>query len=111
MFQECLMNDCERKFSMENFRKESALKVVKRNATMTPLRISIFQVSPGNRLHMIKQRGVASSTKERRSLKQRETVKLKESAKPGSKDHHQSHYSVCVQLLLNATDSLELKLA
>ena len=54
MSQECLMRGCQRKFSMENFKKESAHKVAKRNATKTPLkprlRISIFQLSPGNRL-------------------------------------------------------------
>ena len=54
MSQECLMSGCQRKFSMENCKKESAHKVAKRNATKTPLkprlRISIFQLSPGNRL-------------------------------------------------------------
>ena len=34
------------------------------------LRISTFQLSPGNRLHRIEQSGVASSTKELHSLKQ-----------------------------------------
>ena len=38
MLQKCLMSDCQRKFSMENFRKEIALKVVKRNDTKTPLK-------------------------------------------------------------------------
>ena len=49
MSQECLISGCQRKFSMENCKKESAHKVAKRNATMTPLkprlRISIFQLS------------------------------------------------------------------
>ena len=66
---------------MENYKKESALKVAKRNATKIPfkhrLKISTFQLSPGNRLHRIKQSGVASSTKELHSLKQRESVKQK----------------------------------
>ena len=48
MSQECLMSGCQRKFSMENCKKESAHKVAKRNATKTPLkprlRISIFQL-------------------------------------------------------------------
>ena len=35
MSQECLMSGCQRKFSMENCKKESAHKVVKRNATDT----------------------------------------------------------------------------
>ena len=38
MLQECLMSDCQRKFSMENFWKETVLIVVKRNATKTPLK-------------------------------------------------------------------------
>ena len=67
MSQECLMSGCQRKFSMENCNKESAHKVAKRNATNTPLkprsRISIFQLSLGNRLLRIEKSGVASSTK------------------------------------------------
>ena len=66
---------------MENCRKESAHKVAKRNATKTPLkpnlRISIYQLSPGNRLHRIEQSGVASLTKQPHNLNQRESVKLK----------------------------------
>ena len=62
MSQECLMSGCQRKFSMENCKKESAHKVAKRNATKTPLkprlRISIFQLIPGNRLLRIEQTGV-----------------------------------------------------
>ena len=38
MSQECLMSGCQRKFSMENCKKESAHKVVKRKATKTPLK-------------------------------------------------------------------------
>ena len=90
MLQECLMSGCQRKFSMENCRKESAHKVAKRNATKTPLkpplRISIFQLSPGNRLHRNEQSGVASSTKEPHNLNQRESVKLKESVKSGKQE-------------------------
>ena len=75
MLQECLMSGCQRKFSMENCRKESANKVAKRNATKTPLkprlRISIFQLSPGNRLHRIEQGGGASSRKEPHNVNQR----------------------------------------
>ena len=41
------------------------------------LRISIFQLSPGNRLLRIEQSGVVSSTKVPPNLKQRESVKLK----------------------------------
>ena len=110
MSQECLMSGCQRKFSMENCKKESAHKVAKRNATKTPLkprlRISIFQLSPRNRLLRIEQSGVASSTKVPPNLKKRESVKLKGSVKKGKqepKNHHQSQHS--------STDSLELKFA
>ena len=82
MLQECLMSGCQRMFSMENCRKEGAQTVAKRNAIKTPfkprLRVSIFQLSPGDRLHRIEQSGVASTTKEPHNLNQRESVKLKE---------------------------------
>ena len=106
-----------RKFSMENSKKESAHKVPKRNATKTPLkprlRISIFQLSPGNRLLRFEQSGIASSTKVPPNLKQRESVKLKGSVKRGKqgpRDHHRTRHSPN-SLALFATDSLELKLA
>ena len=92
-------------------------KVAKRNATKTPLkprlRISIFQLSPGNRPLRIEQSGVASSTKVPPNLKKREFVKLKGSVKKGKqepKNHHQSQHSSNSHALF-ATDSLELKLA
>ena len=60
MSQECLISGCQRKFSMENCKKESAHKVGTRNATKTPLkprlRISIFQLSLGNRLLRIEKK-------------------------------------------------------
>ena len=112
----CQMSGCQRKFSMENCKKESAHKVAKRNATKTPLkprlRISIFQLSPWNRLLRIEQNGVASSTKVPPNLKKRESVKLKGSVKKGKqepKNHHQSQHSPNSHALF-ATDSLELKL-
>ena len=117
MSQECLMSGCQRKFCMENCKKESAHKVVKRNATKTPLkprfRISIFQLSPWNRLLRIEQSGVASSTKAPPSLKQRESVKLKGSVKKGKqepRDQHQTQHSAN-SLALFATNRLELKFA
>ena len=80
---------------MENCKKESVHKVAKRNGTKTPLkprlRISIFQLSPGNRLLRIEPNGVASSTKVPPDLKHRESVKLKGSEKKGKqepRDHH-----------------------
>ena len=81
---------CQRKFSMENCKKESAHKEAKRNATKTPykprLRTSIFRLSPGNRLLRIEQSGVASSTKVPPNLKQRESVKLKGSIMNGKQE-------------------------
>ena len=107
------MSGCQRKFSMENCKKESAYKVAKRNATKTPLKprlsISIFQLSPGNRIR-IEQSGVPSSTKVPPNLKQRESVKLKGSVKKDKQEHHQTQHSPN-SLALFATDSLELKLA
>ena len=76
-------------------------------------RISIFQMSPGNRLLRIEQSGIASSTKVPPNLKQRESVKLQGSVKKGKqepRDHHQTQHSPN-SLALFATDSLELKLA
>ena len=117
MSQECLMSGCRRKFSMENCKKESAHKAAKRNTTKTllkpRLRISKFQLSPGNRLLRIEQSSVASSTKLLPNLKQRESVKLKGSVKKGKqepRDHYQTQHSPN-SLALFATDSLELKLA
>ena len=60
------------------------------------LRISTFQLSLRNRLHRIEQSGVASSTKELHSMKQRESVNQKENAnngKQGPMDHHQTQHS------------------
>ena len=117
MSQEYLMSGCQRKFSMENCKKENAHKVAKKTATKTPLkpplRITIFQLSPGNRLLRIEQSGVASSTKVPPNLKQRESVKLKESVKKGKqepRDHHQTQHSPN-SLALFVTNNLELKLA
>ena len=91
--------------------------MAKRNATKTPLKprlkISIFKLSPWNRLLGIEQRGVASSTKVPPNLKQRESVKLKGIIKKGKQEprnHHQTQHSPN-SLALYATDSLELKLA
>ena len=87
------MSGCQRKFSMENCRKESAYKVTNGNAIKTSLKPPL---SPGNRLHRIEQSGVASSTKEPYNLNQRESVMLKESVKSGRQEpriHHQTRHS------------------
>ena len=53
-----------RNFSMENYKLDNAPMVVIRNDTRIsskpPLKISIYQQSRGNRLHMIEQSGEAS---------------------------------------------------
>ena len=92
--------------------RKALTRWLKRNATKTTLKphfkISIFQLSPGNRLQRIEQGGVASSTKEPHKLNQRESVKLKESVKNGKQEpriHSLNSHA------LFATDSLELKLA
>ena len=64
MLHERLMSDYRRRFSMKNIKKEITFKVAKRNASKTHLkprkRISIFQLSPGNRLHRIVESGEAN---------------------------------------------------
>ena len=52
MLAECLMNVCQRKSSMENYKSENAPMVVRRSDTRTPskppLKTSIYQMSHGN---------------------------------------------------------------
>ena len=115
MSQECLMSGCQRKFSMENCKKKSAHKVAKRNATKTPIRISIFQLSPGNRLLRIgtKWRCLINKGASQFEANYGESVKLKGSAKKRKqepRDHHQTQHSPN-SLALFATDSLQLILA
>ena len=97
----------------EGKRSQGGQKKRYKDTLKASVRISIFQLSPGNRLLRIKQSGVASSTKVPPNLKQRESVKLKRSVKKGEqepRDHHQTRHSP-ISLALFATDSLELKLA
>ena len=42
------MRDFQRKFSMENYRRESALKVARRNATKTPSSLKDFEIPMGS---------------------------------------------------------------
>ena len=59
-----LMNTCQRKSSMENYKLENAPMVVRRSDTRTPskppLKTSTYQQSRGNRLHRIEQSCEAS---------------------------------------------------
>ena len=83
------MSDCQRKFSMENCRKETL--TTQGGQKKRYKRIPIFQLSPGNRLHRIDQIGVASLTKELHNLNQREPVKLKGSFKKGKQEPRDYH--------------------
>ena len=65
MLQEYLMSDYQRKFSVKNFRKESYKDTLKGS-----LKVTIFILSPGNRLHgRIEQNGLTLSGKDRLSMK------------------------------------------
>ena len=83
------MSGYQRKYSMENFRWESTLKLARRNAIKTclkpPLRISTYRQSPGKILYMTEQSGSALSEREQTKgadkYKPRESAKLNESTK------------------------------
>ena len=118
------MSGCQRKFSMENCKKESAHKVAKTNATKTPL--DTFKASLKD--FTIQTKSLKQAAQDRTkwrclinkgaskvppNLKQRESVRLKGSVKKGKqepRDHHQTQHSPN-SLALLVTDSLELKLA
>ena len=63
MLQECLMSDYQRKYTLENFRKERTFKVAKRNVAKIMLTDSNI---PWGRLE---HSGVASSEKDQLSKK------------------------------------------
>ena len=114
MSQECLMSGCQRKFSMENCKKESAHKVAKRNATTTPLkprlRISIESweqaAQDRTKWRCLINKG-ASQFEEKRIC---EAERKRKERKARAKNYHQSQHSPNSHALF-ATDSLELKLA
>ena len=114
MSQECLMSGCQRKFSMENCKKENADKGAKKKFYRDTLKTSLKDFNiPTESLLRIEQSDDASSTKVTRNLEQRESVKLKGSVKKGKQEprnHHQTRHKPN-SLALFATDSLELKLA
>ena len=71
--------------SMENYKRESALKVARRNATKTPAKplsgISTYQLGLGNRLHRSDQSGgEVSSTKEQLFMKKRKSKRRERKA-------------------------------
>ena len=116
MLPECLMNVCQRKSSMENYKLENAPMVVRRSDTRTPskppLKTSTYQQSCGNRLHRIKQNGKASSEGELVNMKQKESAKPSRNVHSGKPElrHHQQSFLPQTSLVLSATGSLELKL-
>ena len=82
------MSEFERKSSMENYRRKSALKVARRNATKykDTLKASLNLWGLGNRLYRSDQSGEVSSTKEQLSMKERESVKLKKAQRMQCQD-------------------------
>ena len=79
------MSDFQRKSSMENYRSESALKVMRKekhgkDALKASLKDFSCSIGSWNRLHRSDQSVEVSSTKEQLSMKRRESLKLKESA-------------------------------
>ena len=113
MSQECLMSGCQRKFSMENCKKESAHKVVKINAAKTPLkprlRISIFQLSPGDRTmwRCLINKGTSQFEAKRICEAEKKRKERKARAKVPSSDSEQPEFtcSICNRQFI------ELKLA
>ena len=116
MLPECLMNVCQRKSSVENYKMENAPMVVRRSDTRTPskppLKTSTYQQSRGNRLHRIEQsveistEGVLVNTKQKESAKPSRNV---HNGKPELRHHRQS-FLPQTSLVLSETGSLELRL-
>ena len=79
MLQECLIRFCLRKVSRENVRLESAVKVAKRNATKTPLRLhrGVSAEFWENRLRRIDQSDVALSEQEQLRMEYKYTHGIK----------------------------------
>ena len=85
------MSDFQRKFFMENYRRESALNVARRNASKTPSE-PFYWISTYQQTARGDQSGEVSSTEEQLSIKERESLKLEEStenAKPRPMGHQQ----------------------
>ena len=116
MLPECLMNVCQRKSSMENYKSENAPMVVRRSGTRTPskppLKTSTYQQGRGNRLHRIEQNGEASYEGELVNTKQKESAKPSRNVHSGKPElrHHQQSFLPQTSLVLSATGSLELRL-
>ena len=112
----CLMNVCQRQFSIENYKLENAPMVVRRSDTRTPskppLKTSTYQHSRGNRLHRIEQSGEASSEGELVNTKQKESAKPSRNVHSGKPElrHHQQSFLPQTSHVLSATGSLELRL-
>ena len=72
------MSDFRRKSSMENYKRENALKVARRNEDTLKASLKDFDIPFGSWEHRSDQSGEFSSTKEQLSMKNRESVKLKD---------------------------------
>ena len=111
----CLMNVCQRKSSLENYKSVKAPMVVRRSDTKTPskppLKTSTYQQS-GNRLHTIEQSGEASLEGVLMNTKQKESVQPIKNVRSGKLElrHHQNSFLPQASLVLSATGSLELRL-
>ena len=82
MLQECLMSGCQRKFYMENCKKESAHKRYK-DTLKASLKDFNIPTESWEQAAQDRTKWVASSAKVPPNLKQRESVKLKGSVKKG----------------------------
>ena len=115
MLPESLMNVCQGKSSMENYKLENAPMVARRSDTRTPskppLKTSTYQHSRRNRLHRIEQGGEAQEGV-LVNTKQKESAKLSRNVHSGKPElrHHQQSFLPQTSLVLSTTGSLELRL-
>ena len=112
----CLRNVCQRKSSMENYKRANAPMVVRRCDTKIPSkppsRTSTYQQSRGNKLHRTEQSGEASSEEVLANMRQKESAKPSRnmySSKPELRHHQQSRLAL-TSVVPSATDSLALEL-
>ena len=116
MYPECLVNVCQRKYSVENYKGENAPMVVRRNDTRTPSKLpfktSTYQQSRGNELHRIEKSDEASLEGVLVNTKQKESAKPSRNVRRGKLElrHHQQIFLSQTSLVLSAVGSLELRL-
>ena len=115
MLPECLMNVCQRKSSMENYKLENAPLVVRRSDTRTPSKppFKDFNI-PTESWEQIAQDRAKWRGLVRRGAGEYEAKRAKpnrnvRSGKPELR-HHQQSFLPQTSLVLSATGSLELRL-